>query len=119
MASIQWHNLRVREQLHREIAWTIENRLRDPRIPLLVTVTEVRLSSDLRNATVFVSVYGSEEEKKEALIALNHAAGFIQGSVASRMSIKNFPRMHFKLDTSLDHSERINELLEKIKDDLV
>jgi ribosome-binding factor A len=118
MPAVRWYNERVKEQLRREISWTIQNRVRDPRVPPMVMVSEIKLSPDTRNATVFVSIYDTPEKREGALIALNRAAPFIQNTVAQRVSIKHFPKLLFKLDESLDHSEHINELLDKIKDDL-
>ncbi len=119
MSSTQWHIDRLKEHLSREISWTIANKVNDPRIPDVVTITNIKLAPDTRNATVFVSIYGDENDKKGALIALNHATAFIQKCVASKISIKNFPKFTFKIDSSFEHSEHINHLLEKIKDDLV
>ncbi len=118
MASLQWYNQRIKEQLHREITWAIVNKVRDPRIPSVVTVTGINLASDTRNATVLVSIMGEHDHREDALTALNKAAPFIQKIVAQRVKMKHFPRLHFKLDESLDYSEHINELLDKIKDDL-
>ncbi len=118
MSSLQWYNERTREQLRREIGWTIANRVRDPRIPSLVTVTDLKLAPDMRNATVFVSVYGDEQVRHSALTALNKAVPFIQKVVAERVSMKHFPRFIFKPDKSMDYGERIDELLNRIKDDL-
>ena len=119
MPSSQWHIDRLKEQLNREISWTIANRVNDPRIPDVVTISHIKLAPDTRSATVYVSIYGDENEKKGALIALNRATAFIQKCVAARISIKNFPKLTFKIDSSFEHSEHINNLLEKIKDDLV
>jgi ribosome-binding factor A len=119
MTSSPFHLDRLQEDFHREIAWTIANRVRDPRVPGIVTVTEIRLAPDTRNATIMVSILGDETTQKNAVMALNNAAPFIQKIVAERIRIKHFPRFFFKLDKSLDYNERINGLLENIKDDLV
>jgi ribosome-binding factor A len=109
----------IREDLQREISWTIKERVRDPRVPAIVGVTEVKLASDTRNATVFVSIYGDEKVRTGALIALNRAAPYIQNVVAQRVSMRNFPRLVFRLDDSIDRGMHIDELLKDIKDDLV
>jgi ribosome-binding factor A len=119
MTSPQFHKDRLQEDFRREIAWAIANRVRDPRVQSLVTVNEILLSPDTRNATVVISIYGEDIAKKEAVEVLNKAAPFIQNIVAPRIRIKHFPRLYFKLDKSLDYRERLDDLLEKIKDDLV
>ncbi len=119
MPSLSWHSERLQGRLQREIAWAITNKVNDPRIPEIVTATNIKLSPDNRNATVFVSVYGSEEEKENAISALQHAAPFIQKCCLSRIKTKNFPKLFFKLDSSFDRSDHITTLLEHVKDDLV
>jgi ribosome-binding factor A len=110
---------RLQEDFRREIAWAIANRVRDPRVPGVVTVTEFKLAPDTRNATVLVSVFGDDGAQTQAVEVLNKAAAFIQNIVAPRIRIKHFPKLYFKLDKSLDYRERLDDLLEKIKDDLV
>jgi len=119
MATPKWHVERLSELLHREIGTVIAQDLRDPGIPGVVTVTEVKLSKDVRNATVYVSVLdGSKEEKNAVIDALGRATPFIKRAVASRVVVKNFPQLIFKLDTSIEHGQRINELFKDIQADL-
>jgi ribosome-binding factor A len=116
---MNWHTQRLREELHKEIGLAIAEQMRDPRIPDVVTITEVRLAPDCRNATVFVSVLGDKAAKKEAVLVLNHAAPFLQHVVARRIVMKFIPKLYFKLDKTMEQSEHINDLLKEIKDDLV
>ncbi|MFP4162428.1 MAG: 30S ribosome-binding factor RbfA [Chitinispirillaceae bacterium] len=118
MSAPHWHNERLSEVLLREIGIVIAQKVRDPRIPPVVTVTEVKLAQDNRNATVFVSLMGEESEKKEAIAALNKAAPFIQRTVARKVVTKHFPHLYFKLDDSIERSQHLNELLKEIHDDL-
>ena len=118
MPADKWYSNRVTENLRREILWVISNKISDPRLPSMVTVPSINLARDTRNATVFISVFGSEEEKAAAVEVLNHAAPFIQKSVASRVKIKNFPRFFFKIDESFEKQNSIELLLHQVKDDL-
>jgi len=118
MASLQWYNSRVTENLKREILWVITNKISDPRLPSMITVPAIKLSKDTRNATVMISVFGSEEDKKAAIKVLNHAAPFIQNSVAARVKIKHFPKMYFKIDNTFEEQDSITSLLSKVQDDL-
>ena len=119
MPSSTFHHEHIKAQLQREIGWTIKNRVRDPRVPEIVTVTGIKLASDLRNATVYVSVYGDEKIRTGALVALNRAAPFVQRTVSRRISIRHFPKLIFRLDDSVDRSLHIAELLREVQDDLV
>ncbi|HLV30392.1 MAG TPA: 30S ribosome-binding factor RbfA [Chitinispirillaceae bacterium] len=118
MSSLQFHIERLSGLLQQQIQTVIAQELRDPRIPPVVTVTQVKLAQDTRNATVFVSVYGDNKAQNDAVAALNKAAPFIQRVVAGRITTKHFPRLYFKLDKSIEHSQHINELLKDIKNDL-
>ena len=116
MAAPKWHIERLREQLHREIGTVIAQEVRDPDIPGIVTVTEVNLAKDARNATVYVSIMGDGGETTKAVGALNKAAPFIKRIVASRVVTKNFPQLLFKIDTSIEHGQHIDELIRSIHD---
>ncbi|KMQ50676.1 Ribosome-binding factor A [Chitinispirillum alkaliphilum] len=118
MPSNNFHNERLSEVLKREIGTVIARELRDPRIPSIVTVTRVKLAQDNRNATVYVSMMEEKEYQEEGIDALNNASPFIQRTVASRMSIKHFPKLYFKIDNSIEHSQHINKLLKEIENDL-
>ena len=113
------HLERLQEQLKHEIGTVIAQEMRDPRIPPVVTITQLKLAQDTRNATVFVSIFGDEKAKGDAIAALNTGAAFIQRLVSARVTVKHFPHLFFKLDNSLEHTQHINELLKEIKDDLV
>jgi len=118
MPTQNFHVERLAEMLQREIGTIIAQEMRDPRIPPVVTVTRVKLAQDIRNATVFVSIYGDEDVKSNAVEALNKAVSFIQRVAASRIVVKHFPRLHFKIDNSIEHGRHIGELLKDIQNDL-
>jgi ribosome-binding factor A len=118
MSSTSWFTERVSQELIYKISAVISQRLRDPRIPPIVTITGIRLADDLRNATVFTSILGEGKTVEAAVEALNHAAPYIQRVVAASMNIRHFPRLYFKTDTSIERSMHINDLLKEVKDDL-
>ncbi len=118
MGSLRFHIERLSEQLQKEIGIVITQELRDPRIPPVITITHLKLAQDTRNVTVFVSVFGDEKTKNDAITALNGAAPFIQHAVAGRITIKHFPRILFKIDNSIEHGQHINDLLKDIQNDL-
>jgi len=115
---MNWHKSRLREEIQRELGIAIANDMRDPRIPSLVTVMKVELAQDCRDASVSVSMFGEDQEKKDAIMVLNKSASYLQHVLSQRIVAKFLPRLHFKLDKTLEQSERINELLDKIHDDL-
>ncbi len=108
----------VGDELQKIISNIISNKLRDPRVPLMTSVTGVKMSSDLTHATVFVSVYGDDETKKGAMDAIEHAKGFIRYEAVQQINLRVAPELHFKLDTTLDEAKRMEALIAKtIEDD--
>jgi ribosome-binding factor A len=89
--------------------------IKDRRIGF-VTVMGVDLSPDLRHAKVFVSAMGTDRQKKESMEALNHASGWIRHELGQRIRMKFLPEIVFRPDTSMDHGERIDQLLEDIRE---
>jgi len=101
---------RLAEQIKEEVSLVIAGELEDPRVGL-VTVTEARLSPDLRHAKIFVSVRGTKEEIKASLAALKHAAGFIRAQLGPSLTVRYTPELHFVHDDSVETAARIEELL--------
>lgn len=86
--------------------------VKDPRVGF-VTVTEVRMSPDLRHAKVYVSVLGDDSEEEESLDALERMSGFLRGQIGQRMSLRHVPELNFVADRTLKESARIEKLLEE------
>jgi ribosome-binding factor A len=84
--------------------------LKDPRVGF-VTVTAVKTSPDLRHATVYVSVLGTDEERDDSLVGLRSAHGYLQRRVAAELRLKHTPTLDFAFDDSVQRGMRINELL--------
>lgn len=101
---------RFAEALREVIAEVVGFELDDPRIAL-VTVTEVVLAADMRDAKVFVLVRGSEVEINEALKALKHAATFVRQQVAMNLDLRHAPHLHFVRDTAEENASRVSEIL--------
>ena len=86
--------------------------LKDPRIGF-VTVTDVKTSSDLRHARVFVSVLGTAPEQEATLDGLRSAHGFLQGRVAGELRLKRTPELTFELDHTAEGAARLERLIEE------
>jgi ribosome-binding factor A len=96
-----------------EVASIIMNRLKDPRLGF-ITVTEARVSNDLRNAKIYVSVL-EEAKKTETLKILTSSAGFIRSELAKRLKMKFTPELVFKFDETIEYSAKIDKMLKEIK----
>ena len=101
---------RLAETLREEIAEVVGFELDDPRVEM-VTVTEVRVADDLRDAKVYVLVDGTEDEIKSALRALQHAATFVRQQVAMNLSLRFAPHLHFVRDTAEENASRVGSIL--------
>lgn len=107
---------RLRDQIKEIVAETIQRKLKDTHVGF-VTVTDVKLTADLAEATVFYSVYGDTLAQKATNRALEHARGFVQSEVARQLSIRKTPTISFKVDRSVERGLRIEELLNQIHEE--
>jgi ribosome-binding factor A len=105
---------RLAEALREEIIEIVGYELEDPRVQS-VTVTDVQVADNLRDAKVFVMVEGSETEIKAALGALQHAATYIRQQIALNLNLNHAPRIHFARDTVEEKAIRVQELLQTLE----
>ena len=105
---------KVQELMKQEISQIVQRELKDPRIGF-VTVTSVECTGDLREAKIYVSIMGSEQQVKDSWTGLNRGLGFIRREIGKRIRLRFTPELTFELDKSLDYSAHIQELLLKIK----
>jgi ribosome-binding factor A len=104
----------VGAQVREEIMSIIRRELKDPRIGF-VSITGVRMSPDLRQARVRVSVLGNQEQQKESISGLISAKGLIRHELGKRLqNLKFSPELRFELDPSIEYSVHINELLKEV-----
>ena len=106
--------LRVSEAVREELSEIIGFETEDPRL-LAVEVVEAHVSPDGRHATVKVAIRGTEKEQKESLAALDHARHYIRHELASRLSLRHVPELHFDQDRNPDVESRIDFLLKRAK----
>ena len=106
-------SLRLAEALKDEISEVVGFELDDPRLET-VTVTDVTVSEDLRDAKVFVLVQGDEKEVGDAMKALQNAMVFVRQQVAMNLSLRHVPHLHFARDTAEENAARVNQLLSGI-----
>lgn len=99
--------------LREEVADIVMRKVKDPRVGF-VTVTDVEMSEDLKNAKIYISVY--EGDRDQTLEILNSAKGLIRNEISKRLKVKFIPTVEFRIDKSIDHGDRIDELLRNIKE---
>ncbi len=105
---------RIKKLLHREVAVLI-SKLKDPRAEF-ITITEVEISSDLRNATVYYTVV-NKNNIENVKSMFESAKGYIRSQIAKKLNLKNAIDLRFEYDKFLDRTTRVLFLLDKIKED--
>ncbi len=106
---------RVNELLRAEISELLLREVKDPRVSRgMVTITEVRVSPDLRHAVVYVSHLGTDAERREALEGLKNSAHFLHRELVHRLSLRNVPELVFKFDPSIERGARLAELINQV-----
>jgi ribosome-binding factor A len=104
---------RLGEALKVEIAEVVGFELDDPRLET-VTVTDVEVSADLRDAKVYVLIRGDEEEVDKALKSLRNAATYVRQQVALNLDMRYAPHIHFARDTAEENAARVTEILDDL-----
>src|SRR5262252_6912764 len=105
---------RLGEAIAQIVAEMLERRIKDPRLGF-VTVTEARVTGDLREATVFYTVYGSDEEVAGTTAALTSATGLIRSEVGRQTGLKHTPSISFTRDTIPDTARTIEDLVDRAR----
>jgi len=105
---------RVQEAIRQEISMIVQGQIKDPRIGF-ITITKVDLTKDLRYARVYFSVLGKGADKNKALKGLNSAKGYIKGLVADKIKLRYMPEIAFAIDTTMEHTQQIYDILDSIK----
>ena len=104
---------RVNQLIKEEVSTLLQRELKDPRLGF-VTVTEVEISKDLRQAKVFVSVLGDEKQWQASLAALQSARGFVRNWLRQHLDLRITPELVFHPDRSMEHAARIQALLKDL-----
>ncbi len=107
---------RLEKSIQRIVAESLIRDIKDPRIGF-VTVTEVELNRDKSVASVYVSVFGSEKEKKSSMAGLVSASGFIQFKVGKNIRMRNTPKIRFYLDKSIEEGTEMIGLLNRLEEE--
>ena len=108
---------RVGEEIKKELVSLIRKGIKDPRVDTLVSVTDVDVTGDLIYATVYISRYGSEKQRQDALDGMKAASKYLRGELSKRLKLRVVPELIFKLDDSLQYGAKIETLLNQIHRD--
>jgi len=105
---------RMSERIRTVLSELLLREVSDPRLKG-VTVTEVQLDGELMYATVYVNALGDESRRDEVLQGLKRASGYLRRELGSRIRTRNTPDLNFLWDVTLEHGERINQLIDQLE----
>ncbi|MEY4354811.1 MAG: hypothetical protein RLZZ609_3052 [Cyanobacteriota bacterium] len=109
---------RVASLIRKEISELLSTGIRDGRVHQgMVSITSVEVAGDLQHCKIFVSVYGTEEERRQALDGLKAATPFVRGELGRRLQLRRTPEVLFQLDRSLERGSTVLGLLSELEQD--
>ena len=108
---------RVEEEMKKEISNIISNKLKNPDVTGLISVTKVKVTTDLKFAKVYVSILNAKNTKV-TLRGLKQSAGFVRSEVAKSINLRNTPEIIFELDDSMEYGAKIDSILKDIMKDV-
>ncbi len=107
---------RVAHEFQREIGALIARGLKDPRITGFITVTGAKMSPDLKQVTVYLSIHGDDGVRRETLAGLRAASGFLKREVSRSIGLRWVPDLRFSYDESIEEGDKIERLLKEVKE---
>ena len=107
---------KVGDRIREELADILMRDVADPRLSM-ITITEVDVDRELAYAHVYVTASGDDERMDEVLAGLEGAQGFLRSQLAARIQLRSFPQLRFRWDASQERGMRIEELLDKLREE--
>lgn len=107
-------NTRINGEVRKELSTIIRQEIKDPRIHMLTSVTAAEVAPDLKTCRAYISVLGSEQEKKDTIAGLRSAEGYIRRLLAKNLNLRNTPEIQFRLDESIEYGVNMSKLIDEV-----
>ena len=107
-------NIRINEEVMRELSNIIRLEVKDPRISPVTSVVSVEVAPDLKTCKAFISVLGDDEAVKKTIEGLKSSAGFIRRELARRINLRNTPEITFVSDQSIAYAAKMSKLIDEV-----
>lgn len=107
-------NIRINEEVMRELSNIIHSDLKDPRIASICTVLSVEVAPDLKTAKAFISVLGDEADQAKTMEGLKASAGYVRSLLAKRLNLRNTPEIRFISDAAVSYGIRMSRLIDEV-----
>ena len=113
---VNYRNGRINEEIKKEVSNTIQNKIKDPRLSAMVSVTNVDTTRDLSYTKVYVSIFGNDLAKKETLQALKSSTGLIRKEIGLHVKLRHVPQVIIELDETIEKAIHLESIFSKIKE---
>ena len=108
-------NTRINMEVQRELSEIIRTEIKDPRVNgAMTSVVAVEVTPDLKYCKAYISVMGSDEEKKDTIAGLRSAEGYVRHQLAKRLNLRNTPEIQFVLDQSIEYGVHMSRLIDEV-----
>lgn len=107
-------NIRINEEVMRELAGIIRGQIKDPRINPMTSVVAVEVAPDLKTAKAYISVLGDEQSQKDTIVGLRSAEGYIRRELARSINLRNTPQITFILDQSIAYGVEMSKKIDEV-----
>ena len=107
-------NMRINEEVHRELSNIIRSEIKDPRINPMTSVVAVEVAPDLKSAKAYISVLGEEKSQKDTLAGLTSAEGYIRRELAKSVNLRNTPQIRFIMDQSIEYGVNMSKMIDDV-----
>ncbi len=104
----------ISSEFKRVLSDIVRNDIKDPRVSEMASVTHVEITKDLKYAKAYISVFDTDKMKKSTIESLTHAEHYIKNEIGARLRIRRLPEITFILDTSIEYSSKISEMLKNV-----
>ena len=111
---MRWKNMRINEEVHRELSNIIRSEIKDPRINPMTSVVAVEVAPDLKSAKAYISVLGDEKSQKDTLAGLTSAEGYIRRELAKSVNLRNTPQIRFIMDQSIEYGVNMSKMIDDV-----
>lgn len=107
-------NIRVNEEVQKELSNIIRSEIKDPRVSPLTSVVAVEVTPDLKQCKAYISVYGDEEAQANTIAGLRSAVGYIRNQLAHTVNLRNTPEIKFVLDQSIEYGVKMSKIIDEV-----
>ena len=107
-------NIRINEEVMRELSTIIRGEIKDPRIHPMTSVVAVEVAPDLKTAKAYISVLGNEKAQADTIAGLRSAEGFIRRALAKSINLRNTPQITFVLDQSIEYGIAMSKKIDEV-----